>query len=383
VAAEGGTAADLAGGAPDWRTAVPRILAVFIATRLVLVLLALFVDVSLPLDYDRPAYSHTPVLESLTGEDAVYYLGIAAEGYHLQPIKENHLDWAFFPLYPLVVRLASIVFLGNVAVAGVVVANLALLAALAALYRLSVRYMDSETALRAVAYLTIAPGAVAFGMAYTDSLFLLLAIGAFMAAERRQWLLMGVLYALATLTRPPGVLLGIPLAFFAIPAIRARNWFPALALVLGPLALVGFCAYLGLLTGDFLATFHAQAAWNIEPAIPLGGGGGGASGGSANPGIAPLPILLIATLVAYTFLFVYFRVDRIPLPYVALSVVSLLTLVGSLRLQSVARYLAVAWPFSWVLANRRAGWFVAAWPIFSMGLFVVHAVLNFTQALAP
>ena len=47
-------------------------------------------------------------------------------------------------------------------------------------------------------------GAVAFGMAYTDSLFLLLAAGAFLAGEQRRWWLMALLYGLASLTRLQG-----------------------------------------------------------------------------------------------------------------------------------------------------------------------------------
>jgi hypothetical protein len=56
---------------------------------------------------------------------------------------------------------------------------------------------------------------------------------------------------------------------------------------------------------------------------------------------------------------------------------------GGGRLQSVGRYLVTAWPFAWLLANRRADWFRAAWPIASTGLFVIHAVAHFTQVLAP
>ena len=62
---------------------------------------------------------------------------------------------------------------------------------------------------------------------------------------------------------------------------------------------------------------------------------------------------------------------------------TLVTTLATGRLQSLGRYLAVAWPFAWTLGNRRAAWFelvgLAAFGV----LFVIHAVLNFTQALAP
>jgi hypothetical protein len=367
---------------PRWRDAAIRIVAVFLVTRLLVVMVAVFLEQSIPLGYDGPSYSRAPIARSLTGEDAVYYLGIAAQGYHLQPIKENHYDWVFFPLYPVVVRAVSILTFGDVTLAGILAANLAFLAAALALYRLSLDHLGHDVAVRSVVYLAIAPGAVAFAMAYSDSLFLLLAVGAFLAAERGRWWTMGVLYGLAALTRLPGVLLGIPLFMLMVRSLGSRPRPKWLAFGLGPAAVLGFYAWLGAFTGDFLANLHAQAAWNIAPIASSGDTGGG---GAAAPSVAfnPVPLLLLATLLAYTFLFLYLRRDRVAAPYVVLSLLAFATIFLSLRLQSVARYLGVAWPFSWVLASRRSAAFHEVWPIASAGLFTVHALLHFTQALAP
>jgi hypothetical protein len=376
--AQGSDQARLEG--PRWRDAAIRIVAVFLVTRLLVVLVAVFLEQSIPLGYDGPSYSRAPIARSLTGEDAVYYLGIAAGGYHLEPVKENHYDWVFFPLYPVVVRAFSILTLGDVTLAGILTANLAFLAAALALYRLSLDHLGHDVAVRSVVYLAIAPGAVAFAMAYSDSLFLLLAVGAFLAAERRRWWTMGLLYGLAALTRLPGVLLGIPLLMLMVRSLGPRPRLGWLALGLGPAALAGFYAWLGAVTGDFLANLHAQAAWNIAP-IASGGGTGGGTVPSAQ--LNPLPLLLLATLLAYTFLVLYLRRDRVAAPYVVLSLLAFATIFLSLRLQSVARYLGVAWPFSWVLASRPSAAFHEIWPIASAGLFTVHALLHFTQALAP
>ena len=83
------------------------------------------------------------------------------------------------------------------------------------------------------------------------------------------------------------------------------------------------------------------------------------------------------------FLFVYVRPDRIPRAYVAMAAISLLTVFATQRLLSIERYVAVVWPFDWILANRRAGWFRATWPAVSMGFFAVFTVLHFVGALAP
>ena len=338
-----------------------------------LVLIALIVEVALPLAGSRLTYSSTPILASLTGSDSVYLLGIAANGYHAAPIRDNYLDWAFFPFYPVVVRIAALVTFGNIAAAGVLVSNIAAAGGAWLLYRLGEPKFGHRTALLATVYLMIAPGAVAFGMAYTDSLFLVLTLAAFIAAERGRWGLVGVLYALATLTRLPGLVLGIPLLVMAFrdPRSRVRA---ALPLLLGPLALGAFTTYLWLRFGVWFAYLRAQSAWNNPTATIFGGG--------LPAGTEPLVVLLIGTLLMYVFLLVFARPDRLDRPSVAYLVVSLAMVFLSLRLLSVDRYLAVVWPFTWLLAGR-GQWVAVVWPAVSGALFALFALLSFTQTLAP
>jgi Dolichyl-phosphate-mannose-protein mannosyltransferase len=367
-----------------WREAAAAITALFVVTRGALVLIATFLERNIPLVYHGATYSSAPVLSSLTGSDSVYLLGIAAGGYHAEPISKGFLDWAFFPLYPIVTRAVSFLTFGDIAVAGVIVANLAFVAALVVLYRLTVPHLGHDTALRSLAFVALAPGAVAFAMAYTDSLFLLLAAGAFLAAEQRRWSWMALLYGLASLTRLQGVLLGIPLLLIVVQA--SNGWrTPRLAwLTAGPLAFAAFGAYLGARFGDPLGMLNAQRAWS-----DIGKAGSGASGSiPVLDRFDPLVFLLVGIFVFYVFLLVFRRADRLPVPYAVLLVVTLLTIFASVPLnnsllQSSARYLAVAWPFAWILGRRRASWFELAGPAAFGALFVVYAVLNFTQALAP
>lgn len=359
--------------ARPWRKALLVIGATFVASRVLLVLIALIVEFALPLDYARPSYSSSPILASLTGSDSVYLLGIAASGYHALPISQNYLDWAFFPLYPMVVRVASLVTFGDLAWAGVLISNLATLGGAWLLYRLGELRLGHRRALLAVVYLLIAPGAVAFGMAYTDSLFLVLALAAVYAAERSRWGLMGVFYGLATLTRLPGIFLIVPLLLIVLASER-RSIRAAVPLFLGPLALGGFTLYLWQQFGVWFAYLQAQASWS-NPANTVAGGG-------LPAGVEPLVALLIGTLLLYVFLLVYMRPDRLDISSISYVIVSLLTVIGSLRLLSVGRYLAVVWPFSWLLAGR-GGVVPVLWPAMSGALFSLYALLHFTQTLAP
>jgi len=370
-----------------WREAAIAIAALFVVTRGALILVALFLESSIPLGYHGPTFSTAPILASLTGSDSVYLLGIARDGYHAEPVFRAFRDWAFFPLYPLVTRAFSVLTLGELALAGVLVSNLAFVAALAVLYALAIRHLEHDRAVRSLAFLALAPGAVAFAMAYTDSLFLLLAAGAFLAAEQRRWWMMAVLYGLATLTRLQGILLGIPLAILIAGSNMPTpdGWRSLIAwrttrlawLATGPLAFGVFAAYLGTTFGDPLGMFTAQRAWSQIGEEPVG---------PVTPVLDrfdPIVLLLVGVLCLYLFLFVFRRVDRPPAAYTALALVTVLTSLATGRLQSVGRYLVVAWPFSWALASRRAGWFELVGLAAFAALFVIHAVLHFTQALAP
>jgi hypothetical protein len=290
------------------------------------------VETRLPTPPPAFRWTDAPLLASLTAYDSRYYLSIAATGYHAQPVFGPWVDYAFFPLYPIAVRVASVVTLGNIDLAGVLVANAFFGLALVALYALSIRHLPREPAFMSLAFLTVAPGATAFALAYSDSLLLLLSAAAFLAAERRRTTLTGVLYALAVLTRPPGILIGLPLLVLLLrdPLVprRSLGW-----LLLGPVALAGFSAYVGTVSGDPIGWLGAQSLWTI--AIP------------------PVSALIwIATILFHIAVLAFFRRDRVPLPYVLVALLPFVGLLAAWRVTSASRYLAVAWPYDWTLARR-------------------------------
>jgi hypothetical protein len=387
---------------PENRRLAATIAALFVATRGILLTLAYLFENVIPRNYHGPTYSTSPLLQSLATGDANYLLGIAAQGYHAEPVVGAFRDWPFFPLFPLLTRAASVVTGGDVALAGVVVSNLAFVAALVVLYRLGEPVLGADRALKSLAFVALAPGAVAFGMAYSDSTFLLLAAGSVLAAQRARWPLMALLYGLACLTRLQGLLLAVPLAIILVEHAggwRAGGWrTPTLAwLATGPLAFALFAVHLGLAFGQPFGMLTAQQTWaatfnNQGPSLAPGSSAApvlpGTAAADASFGIDPVVLLFVALLAGYLFLLVYLRVDRIPLAHRAYAIVSvaatlLAVLTNRSLLLSNNRYMAVVWPFSWVLAGRRAAWFEATAIGVSGLLFALFAVLNLTQALAP
>ncbi len=168
------------------------------------------VETTQPMPPEGVRVDDRPIIGSLTAWDGTYYVGIAEEGYHAE--VDDFPDYAFYPGYPIVVRATMLFTGGDAGVAAVVAGNLAFFLALIVLYALSVRQLEPARAMLSLWFLSLAPGAIAFTLSYSDSLLLLLAACAFLAMETRHGWLAGIALALATLTRVPGILLGLPLA---------------------------------------------------------------------------------------------------------------------------------------------------------------------------
>lgn len=142
--------------------------------------------------------------------DSNFYLGIAQGGYWDAASLHGASNWAFFPLYPLLLRLLAFPFgssMTALSIAGIVVANGAAAVAAIYLYKLTARELSRSMAARAVLYLAFFPLSYYLSAVYPESLFLALSLACVYYARTRRWWLAGLCGALAALTRPQGVLL--------------------------------------------------------------------------------------------------------------------------------------------------------------------------------
>jgi hypothetical protein len=199
--------------------------------------------------------------------DSVWFLRIAEHGYG----AAQHAATAFYPLYPLTLAGAGRAFGGHYVVAGIVISLTAALVAFHLLYRLTETRIGAEGARRAVLYLAVFPMALFLGAVYSESMFLALAIGAFLLGERRNWLGAGVATGLAMLTRIAGVAL---LPALAVMAWRQpERWRALLRLCVAPLIFAAYPLYLGIDQGDAFAFTRSQGFWNrhLSHAGPFGG----------------------------------------------------------------------------------------------------------------
>ena len=125
-----------------------------------------------------------PILRSLTSWDGWFYVGIARDGYHAAAVQGAYHDYAFLPLYPLLVGVLSLPWPALAGVIGVLVSNVAFAVAMVLLYQLGVPLIGRRRAALAAALMAIFPFGAVYAMAYAESLFLALSVGAFLAAER-------------------------------------------------------------------------------------------------------------------------------------------------------------------------------------------------------
>jgi hypothetical protein len=160
---------------------------------------------------------------------------------------------------------------GHYLLAGVLVSLAASAVAFVLLYELVRTRLRADDARRAVLYLAVFPTSLFLGVVYGEGLFLALAIGTFLLAERGRLGWASLAAGLAILTRAQGLALLPALALFAW---RSERRVRSVAMLGVPIAL--FLAYPVLLEawiGHGLAFLDAQRVWDrsLVPLGPLGG----------------------------------------------------------------------------------------------------------------
>lgn len=270
--------------------------------------------------------------------DATWFLTIARDGY------EGDARPAFFPLYPLLVGA-----LGGSGWAGVAVSATCAVVALAVVHRLAQLELGDAAASATVLALAFFPTSFFLTAVYSESLFLALSAGAFLAARTGRPALAGLLGALAAGTRSIGVLLVVPL--WLLLRGRSRAW---VALV--PLGLAAYCLFLWSARGDPWLPFQAQEVWNRSLGLPgLPGALADAQGDMLRRNLTDAAFLLFAVVATAGAL------RRLPLAYGAWAAVALAVPlshpVDTQPLLSLPRFVLVLFPLHmWVatVAGPRA-----------------------------
>jgi hypothetical protein len=315
------------------------------------------------------------LLDILTQWDGVWYRLIAEKGY-APPMTD--LASAWFPLYPMLVRAVEFI-VRDYQLASVLVSNGFLIAAALLLMRLLRLDYDELVCRRAITFLMFNPVSFFLSCAYTESTFLLLSIGALLAARQGKWLVAALSGMCLSATRAPGLLIGAPL--FTEYVLEwwkgggtARAFFRPrlLLLALVPVGLAAYLFYSYLQRGDFLLPLHAQArGWEKTLTLPW------VSffwPRSFPPSHLPLYRTIVSAAIILTGAGFFLRLRA---TYLVYAVASILFCLSWGTLEALPRYVSIVFPIYIVLAllSSRWKWLYEPLLAFSIALLALCTVL--------
>lgn len=246
-----------------------KVLVYFSASRLVFLLFAFLATFVIPLRVGylgQQYYGSEPYLVWIWANfDGRHYLDIVENGY-------RNFNFAFFPLYPLVIKVLHYVFPLNAVYLGIIISLISFPLGLYFVYKLARLDYRKEIANLSILLLSFYPFSFFYNAVYSDSLFLFLSAGSFYFARKGNWLIAGFLGALTTLDRLTGVALIPALLIEWISQHRkfiknlkqavSRFWrkgFSGFALI--SLGFLFYLDYLQVKYGDFLIFQKSMVAW--------------------------------------------------------------------------------------------------------------------------
>ena len=219
----------------------------------------------------RAGTTHAPLTAAFQHWDADWLRNIAQYGYFgrgLSPDSEG-----FLPGYPLTLAATHLI-LRNWVLSELVISAVAGCFAVVSLARLANNS-------RAVLYLVTAPAAIFLLVGYAETLFLALAVPAWLAARRGRWRRAALLAGLAALVRPDALFLIAALAVMALSGGRDTpsgpgshvpwpdRWANAATACLALAGPAAYVVYLRAATGSWLAWPHSQqAGWDLHLVTP-------------------------------------------------------------------------------------------------------------------
>jgi hypothetical protein len=326
--------------------------------------------------------------------DTVWYISIATNGYTYAPHAQTSV--VFYPLLPLLLVVLHFPFsflpFNSYLLAGMLISWLSFLGACCVLYRLALDRFGQATAYGSVLLLATFPFSLFYGAAYTESLFLLLALLAFYGIERQRWWLAASVALLAGATRPTGVFVGV-----CVVVAYALDWYQTkhplrrdlLWIALTPLGTLAYLTYCYVQWGDFFAPMKvSEAAWR-RGALRWDGLNQGiyllAHPNAWLNGTDYKPLLfglysVLALLFLISLPFIWRKLGPIYTLYAALAILA--PILTDDVMVSVGRYLSVVFPtfivLAYALRERPAprDALVVAGAIF-LSLFTIMFTLNF------
>lgn len=205
-------------------------------------------------------HSMRDFFQSLANWDGGHYLGIAEGGY------KNKLQYAFFPLYPLVIRELKQATTLSFLTSGLLVSFLSTILSFWLLLKLLKLDLPGNIAEKALFLMVIFPTSFYFLIVYSESLFLFLAVGCFYFARQNKLFWATLLALLASATRLAGLALILGLWTEVLFGVGfKKGWITLFA----PAGFLFYSLYLNSQTGDPLYFLVAEQNWQRSLSLPF------------------------------------------------------------------------------------------------------------------
>jgi len=261
--------------------------------------------------------------------DTLWYIEISQHGY----ARPDSV--VFFPLYPALIRLMSVVF--SPLASALIISTVAAFFAFWGFQKLLRLDLPEDTVKRALLFFALWPSAFILFAGYPESLLIALMIWAVWFARNGRWGLAGILGLLAGLTKAAGFCVIVPLAVLAFKEWRWRTWPSFLPLLAAPLVMLTI-----KLSGQSLASDAYPKHWRTEIAFPLV-----TLWASLREAFTTFDAVLLLNLAALAAVFIPAFIKRIRAEYVLFALTTLimfLTKKTEPLLQSSSRYVLSVFP---------------------------------------
>ncbi|MEI0565129.1 hypothetical protein [Brachyspira pulli] len=172
----------------------------FIITRLVFILVIAIGYYYLPKGNDLNP--HITKLSDILFKfaDALAFNNIAQNGY-------SGISYAYAPLYPLLIRCLSYLFLGSYEIAALFITNVSFIFVLILLFYYLISYIGKTASMYAVLGLIVYPASHYNTICYTEALYFLMVLISVLSYKKKDYMIASLFCGLSILTRINGVAL--------------------------------------------------------------------------------------------------------------------------------------------------------------------------------
>ncbi len=304
---------------------------------------------------------------SFSNWDGGHYIGIAKFGY------SEKFQYAFFPLYPLLIRAVSQIT-HNFLASSLLINLTATFLGMNILYKLITIEFDKKIAQKAILLVLFFPTSFYFIASYSEGLFFFLAVAAFYFFRRNKLLLATIFASLCGVTRLAGlaVIFALLIEIGLTRRFNRKNWF----LLLSFLGFIIYCWFLFQKEGDPFYFLVAETHWQRTLVLPVLGFWDTLIN-LVKPGFISANLISFLDLM-FTILGLglTIRAFRFLSPaYIFYSLFSLLLPLLTPSLSSMPRFLLVIFPLFILIAKVKNQYLIFAYQTISLMILSIFTML--------